>query len=116
MPDTAVPDPLPHLTREVSERGLSYLPHIPGRHGGPDGYLEVHTSSASSGPYVWIGSHANDGGEQTRHVSAANALRFADQIVEIVGTHYQVSSAVDVAEIHARIAALLEILEPLQES
>jgi len=107
----------PHLTVEVSGRGLGYLPQIPGEHGGrPDGYLEVHTSSSATGLYLWITSAANDQPEwqQMRHVSVVNAAMFADQIVEAIATHYGLADNALLGDligaIHEHMAELIAVL------
>jgi hypothetical protein len=85
----------PHLTLFTSDRGLHYAPSTVSRDGGG---IEVHTSSlAFEGPHIRMTASAPVDLNQPAgrwlaaylHLSAADGLRFAAQIVAVVAAHYQ---------------------------
>ena len=105
-----------HLT----QTGPDYrLPGIPGHlAGGSDCHLTVTPAAGVSAPCVWLRSTTKVGEgdpEMLRLLTAADALRFADQIVEIVGSLHQVEGTPGVSNrvpiIHSEIASLLRLLD-----
>jgi hypothetical protein len=103
-------EPTPeHLTREVSSRGLSYLPDISGTSGytmqalpdgSPDfdgpmtprdhGKVRVHESSEAMYPAIWLRVEDGDGKDAVLHLSLERAEHLRDQLDWLVQNHYQV--------------------------
>ena len=78
-----------HLQPEVSDRGFTHLPPIPGLWGGvARGQARVYESSAADGPYVWM-TVRDENGEAAVHMPLDGAERFAEQIMFFVRNHYQ---------------------------
>lgn len=79
---------------DQSGRGFTHLPPMPSVYGGT---TRVYESSAASAPHIWLATEcpANlnepDGPtiEAVSHLTVENALLLADQIVNLVASHYQ---------------------------
>lgn len=73
----------------TSSRGLIYAMPIPSEYGGN---VEVHTSSAASGPHIWLTATApvslnepeGPTVEASMHLTAENAAKLAHQILALV--------------------------------
>lgn len=73
-----------HLAETVSDRGLRYLPPIPATYAGrKDGEVEVHESSASEEPAVWLTVTAGSGASQSVHLHIDDAHRLAEQLTAL---------------------------------
>lgn len=83
-----------HLEKVYSDRGFARLPKIPSEYGGD---VSVYESSAAMGPHVWLTAKApvdlndRDGAtvEAPMHLTADNARRLGEQLIQIADGHYQ---------------------------
>lgn len=93
MTDTTT-NPDWHLEKVYSDRGFARLPEIPSEYGG---HISVYESSAAMGPHVWLTARAPanlnepDGAkvEAPMHLTADNARRLGEQLIQTATDHYQ---------------------------
>lgn len=74
-----------HLNVSTSDRGFDHLPPIEGAYGGQ---VRVYESSSAEGPHIWL--NAKDSTDDaTLHLTAADAVKLAEQIMFLIKHHYQ---------------------------
>lgn len=76
-----------HLTPAVTDRGFKHLPPIRGTY--PRDQIRVSESSAATGPQLWLTATEDDDGGTPVHLDAEAAFHLAEQIVWLLGNHYQ---------------------------
>lgn len=88
-----MPDDTPLITR--SDRGLQYGERIPSTYGG---YVHASTSSAASGPHLWVrvADESDGADEKAAHLTLASARLLRDQLTALIDGHHLAEEYPDV--------------------